>query len=188
MNSLDIVFLAIIGVSVLYSFIRGLVREIFSFLAVILGFLGASYGYVVFARWLRRWVENETLAQILAFIALFILIAFLLGLMGRLLSRAVKKMDLRWADRIGGAAFGVIKAVLLIAIILLILTAFLPARSKMISDSKAAPSILAVSRGLSHLAPFKLRSLYAEKEKELRKHFAGRELSAEKAEKGGKKR
>ncbi len=38
----------------------------------------------------------------------------------------MKKMDLGWADRIGGAAFGFLKAILLIAIILLVLTAFLP--------------------------------------------------------------
>jgi uncharacterized membrane protein required for colicin V production len=45
MNALDIIFLVLTGASVIYSLIRGLTREIFSFLAVVLGFFGASYGH-----------------------------------------------------------------------------------------------------------------------------------------------
>jgi len=189
MNSLDIIFLILISVSVLYSVIRGLVREIFSLLAIILGFLGASHTYSTFANWLGKWIRNETIAQILAFAILFILIAFILGLLGRVLSRLVKKMDLSWADRLGGGAFGFLKAVFLIAIILLVLTAFLPSRSKLVSESRVSPVILAITRQISYLIPVKFRALYTAKEKELKKYWATRELTEEKAgAQGGTKR
>lgn len=189
MNSLDIIFLILIGLSVFYSFIRGLVREVFSFLAIILGFLGASHAYLTVANWLRKWMANETLAQILGFAILFILIAFSLGLLGRVLSRLVKKMDLSWADRLGGGAFGFLKAILLIAIILLVLTAFLPSRSKLVSESRVSPVVLAITRQLSHLVPVKFRALYTAKEKELKKYWATKELVGEKTgAQGGTKR
>jgi membrane protein required for colicin V production len=189
MNNLDIFFLVLIGISILYSLIRGLVREIFSFLAIIFGFIGASYGYTYAARWLGGWVDNEALALILGFLVLLILISVLISLLGRLLSGLVKKAHLTWADRIGGGAFGFLKAVFLIAIFSLVLTAFLPSKSRILSDSKIAPAALTLAGGLSVLVPEKLQNLYADKEKELKKYWASRELNGGKSDsKGGKKR
>lgn len=188
MNTLDVIFLILIAASVIYSLIRGLVREIFSFLSFILGFFGASYGYSTAANWLKRWLDNEILAQILGFAILFVLIALAISLLGKALSGLVKKMDLGWADRVGGAAFGFLKAVLLIAIILLVLTAFLPPKSNTLTESKISPAALAIARGLSILVPEKFRVAYSEKEKALKKYWATQELLGEKAEsKGGKK-
>ncbi|MGQ9694771.1 MAG: CvpA family protein [Thermodesulfobacteriota bacterium] len=181
MNTLDIILLIIISVSIIYSLIRGLVREIFSLLAIILGFLGASYGSATVGRWLSRWISNETLALIVGFLILFVLIALIISLSGKTLSRIIKKMDLGWADHMGGAAFGFIKAILLIAIILLIMTAFLPSKSKLLSESVISPAVLNIARGLSFLIPEKFRNIYLEKEKDLRKYWATKELAADKS-------
>ena len=164
MNGLDIIFLILMGVSVIYSFIRGLVREVFSFLAIILGFFGASYAYLTVAHWLRKWMENETVAHILGFAILFILIALCLSLLGRVLSRLVQKVDLSWADRLAGGAFGFLKAILLIALILLVLTAFLPPRSKLVSESRVSSVVLVITRHLSSLVPAKFGALYTAKD------------------------
>jgi len=189
MNSLDIIFLVLIGASIIYSLIRGLVREIFSFLSIVFGFLAASYGAANLGQWLKRWVENETLAQILGFAILFVLVVLAISLLGKLLSRLVKKMDLGWADHAGGAAFGFLKAVLLIAIILLVMTAFLPPKSKILSESQVSPIAVNIARGLSFIVPEKLRTLYEEKEKELKKYWTTKELAGGKNEaKGGKKK
>ncbi len=188
MNTLDIIFLILIGASVLYSLIRGLVREVFSFLAMILGFCGASYGYLAIASRLRRWVENETLAQVFGFVLLFILLALAITLLGRALSRFVKKTNLSLGDHLGGGAFGFLKAIFLVAVILLVLTAFLPPRSKVLLESKVSPHILTIARQLSFLVPEKLRALYTARERELKKYWASEEPAIEKIEiKGGKK-
>ena len=188
MNTLDVIFLILIGASVLYSLIRGLVREIFSFLSIILGFFGASYGYSTVAQWLKRWITNETLAHILAFAILFIIIALVIGLLGRVLSRLIHKGGLGWADRMGGAAFGFLKAVFLVAIIILVLTAFLPPKSTILLESRVSPAALAIARGLSFLVPEKFHQLYAQKEKELKKHWAIKEFSLKKTESKGLKK
>lgn len=180
MNTLDVILLIIISVSIIYSLIRGLVREIFSLLAIIFGFLGAAYGSATVGRWLSRWISNETLALIVGFLILFVLIALIISLSGKTLSRIIKKMDLGWADHLGGAAFGFIKAILLIAIILLIMTAFLPSKSKLLSESVISPVALNITRGLSFLIPEKFRNIYLEKEKDLRKYWATKELAADK--------
>jgi membrane protein required for colicin V production len=188
MNTLDIIFLVIIAASVIYSLVKGLTREIFPFLAVILGFFGASYGYSRVAEWLKGWVEKETAAQILGFAVLFLVVAVAVILVGRLLSRLIHKGGLGWADRMGGAAFGLLKAVLLIAIILLVLTAFLPPKSQILRESKISPIALTIARGLSFLVPEKFHKLYAEKEKELRKYWALRDFLPEKPEVKGLKK
>jgi membrane protein required for colicin V production len=188
MNVLDIIFLVLTGASVIYSLIRGLAREIFSFLAVVLGFFGAGYGYSWAAEWLKGWVQQETLAQILGFAILFLLVALAVSLLGRLLSGIIHKGGLGWADRIGGAAFGFLKAVLLIAIILLALTAFLPAKSEFLAESKVSPAALAIARGLSFLVPDKFHDLYEQKERELKKYWANRDFPLEKAGSKGSKR
>jgi membrane protein required for colicin V production len=189
MNALDIIFLALIGASIIYSLIRGLVKEIFSFLSIILGFFAATQGFEILAHWLKRWIDHEMLAQILGFALLFILVAFAISLLGKVLSGVVKKVALGWADRLGGAAFGFLKAILLIAIILLVLTAFLPPKSKVLSESQVSPIALYITRGLSFLVPEKLHALYSEKEKALKKFWATKELADGKQEnKGGKKR
>lgn len=188
MNTLDIIFLTVIGASILYSLIRGLVREVFSFLAIILGFCGASLGYVAMANRLRPWVENETFAQALGFVVLFIFLALAISLLGKALSHLIKKADLSLGDHLGGGAFGFLKAIFLIAVILLVLTAFLPPRSKVLSESKVSPYILAIARQLSFLVPEELRALYIAREKELKKYWAPQELVREKIEiKGGKR-
>jgi membrane protein required for colicin V production len=189
MNTLDIIFCALIGLSVLYSFIRGLVREIFSFLAVILAFLGASYGYETLSLWLGRWMDNPTASRIVSYLALLIAISVVVSIIGRILSGAIKKAHLGWADRTGGAAFGFLKAILLIAIVVLVLTSFLPPKSKLLTESQISPSAVAIARGLSFLAPANLRTLYNEKEKDLRRIWAVRELTGEKPDPkpGGKR-
>jgi membrane protein required for colicin V production len=188
MNSLDIFFVVLVGASILYSLIRGLVREIFSFLAIILGFIGASYGYSYAAKWLGKWIENEFFALTLGFLILLIVISLLISLLGRLLSGLVKKAHLSWADRAGGAAFGFLKAVLLVAILSLVLTAFLPPKSKILTDSKVVQPALTIARGLSIVVPEKLQDLYEEKEKVLRKYWASKELAGEKPERKGEKK
>jgi len=188
MNTLDIVFLVLIGASVLYSLIRGLVREIFSFLSIIFGFFGASYGYSSLALWLKRLVTNETLAQILGFAILFTAVSLGIGLLGRVLSRLIHKGGLGWADRMGGAAFGFLKAILLVAIILLVLTAFLPQRSAILLESKVSPMALSIARGLSFLVPEKFQELYTQKEKEVKKYWAIQEFSLQKPESKGAKK
>jgi len=188
MNILDIIFLVLIGASVLYSLIRGLIREIFSFLAIILGFFGASYGYSGVAEWLKGWVQQETVAQILGFAVLFLLVALGVSFLGRLLSKVIHKGGLGWADRMGGAAFGFLKAILLIAIILLVLTAFLPPKTKLLLESKISPAALSIARGLSFLVPERFHSLYAQKERELKKYWSFREFPMEKTDSKGMKK
>ncbi len=188
MNTLDIILFIIISGSIIYSLIRGLVREIFSLLSIIFGFLGASYASGLLGRWLSRWISNETLALIIAFLILFMLIALIISLLGKTLSRAVKKMDLGWADHMGGAAFGFIKAILLIAIILFIMTAFLPPKSKLLSESVVSPVAINITRGLSFLLPEKLRKIYLEKERNLRKYWATKELTGDKNSSWGDKK
>ncbi len=186
-NTLDIIFLVLTGVSVLYSLIRGFVREVFSLLALIFGFIAASYGYSIPAEWLQGWGANEMVAKIIAFIILLILAVFIISWVGKGFSRLVQKMDLSWADHAGGAAFGFLKAMLLIAILLLVLTAFLPPKTPILSESKVAPTALAVARVLLFFVPQNLQDLYNEKEKDLKEYWGIKRFIPQKTRKEERK-
>ena len=182
-NTLDIIFLTLTGLSVLYSLIRGFVREVFSLLALIFGFIAASFGYPIPAQWLQAWGTNEMVAKILGFIILLILAVFVISWVGKGFSRLVRKMDLSWADHAGGAAFGFLKAMLLIAILLLVLTAFLPPKTPILSESKVAPTALAVARVLIFFVPQNLRDLYTEKEQDLKEYWGIKRFVPQKTKK-----
>ena len=47
MNTLDIVIIVIMVISICYSIYRGFIREIFSLLGIIAGFIAASQFYLV---------------------------------------------------------------------------------------------------------------------------------------------
>ncbi len=182
-NTLDIIFLVLTGASVLYSLIRGFVREVFSLLALIFGFIAASYGYAIPAQWLQAWGANGMVAKILAFIILLILAVFVISWVGKGFSRLVRKMDLSWADHAGGAAFGFLKAMVLIAILLLVLTAFLPPKTRILSESKVSPAALAAARVLLFFVPQDLRDLYLEKEKDLKEYWGIKRFTPQKTKK-----
>jgi len=188
MNTLDIIFLVLIAASVIYSLVQRIGPGDFFFSGHHPGFLRGQLRVRRAAEWLKGWVEQETLAQIFGFAILFLLVAIAVSLLGILLSRLIHRGGLGWADRMGGAAFGFLKAVLLIAIILLVLTAFLPPKSKVLLESKISPAALTIARGLSFLVPEKFHKLYAEKEKELKQYWALRDFLPDKPEIKGLKK
>ena len=88
MTWLDYCILAILGLAVLRSFVRGAVREVFSFLAIITGYLAASRTYGYGASYLEWAVTDERLAGIISFIAVFVTIGLLVGALGRMVHAA----------------------------------------------------------------------------------------------------
>ncbi len=126
MNWIDIVALATLLLLILFGFKRGLIREVGSLLAVLLA-LGLSLLIIPFA--------SRALPRILPFpqkftpwvvaLVVFFLLLFLFQILIHLVHTAVHATPLGLLDRLGGAAFGGLKGLVVIGFFLLILT-FLP--------------------------------------------------------------
>ncbi|HEY6328203.1 MAG TPA: CvpA family protein [Blastocatellia bacterium] len=144
MTLLDYFVLVVVGVSVVFGFIRGIIRSVISMAAALAGLIGAAYLYPYGARPVG-WFVSHPAADFISFLLIFLL--FLIGgaLLSRVLLSAARLAHLRWADRLLGAGFGLVKAWLICSVIYLALTAF-PLRIDAVERSAFSPVLLAGSR------------------------------------------
>lgn len=101
------------------GFRKGLVVEIFSLLALILGIFCAVY-FPSYAGELiqTNFQVQDHLIPILAFVVTFIVVVVLVNLTGKLIEKMVDVLALSFFNKLGGLAFGVLKAALVLSILL----------------------------------------------------------------------
>ncbi len=159
MSGLDWIIVAVLLVSVLLAASQGFFYELFSLAGVIVGYLTAAWGYTRVASWYLPFVKSAWVADIAGFLTIFIAVALIAGIVGRLARWFFKEAGLRWFDRLLGAAFGLIRGVLAVAVLLLALTSFAPDNS-LIAQSSIAPYMLVVTRAAVWVAPANVRSRF----------------------------
>ncbi len=167
MNSLDITILVLITVSILFGVARGLVREIFSLLALILGFLIAARFYVIPAAYMRQWITQEALASFIGFILIFLGVSITIGITGTLLRSFLKRANLDVQDRLLGGIFGFIKGLLIATVMVLILMAFMPPKQPFLSQSKLLPYFVRLGGLVVGVIPDALRDTVDRKKDDL---------------------
>jgi membrane protein required for colicin V production len=124
MNWLDFVIIGMLAVFVLAAYSSGLIREVITFVAVILGIVFASIFYDNFASKVLTFIHDQEVARGVS----FLIFVGALYLLGQILAYIVKKfatlLMLGWADHIGGAFFGLLKGLLIVQILLIVLAAY----------------------------------------------------------------
>ena len=119
-NYVDILFLLILIVSVLFAFSRGIVKEIFSTGNwIISGWLAFKY-YLEIQPYFLEYISPEILADISSFSSLFIIFLFIGTLVNQFISSRVKNSVFAPLDKILGLFFGILRALILISIIVLL--------------------------------------------------------------------
>jgi uncharacterized membrane protein required for colicin V production len=125
-------------------------------------------------------LKNEWLAEIFAFLIIFFAILILFSLAGRIARKLMRAAGLSGFDRFLGALLGVVKGCLVVAVVLMGMTAFTPT-SKVLENSELAPYFLVVGRAAIWVAPSALRARFYEGLDFL--HRAPKELSGAPASK-----
>lgn len=117
MTIFDYIVLSIIGLSVILSVMRGVVREVLA----IVGLVAAFYVGVTYTNQLLPMmpvdIPNEALRVLAAFLVLFLATLLLATLLGIALSAIFKKAGLGWLNRFLGALFGVARGLLIVCVI-----------------------------------------------------------------------
>lgn len=163
MNGLDIFFLVIIVISMVFSLFRGMIKEIFSILSIVGGIIIANLLYPKVAVLLMRFITSTLWANIIAFVVIFLIVCVLINFVGILLSKTLKKLALSWLDRVGGVAFGFIRGVIIVVILVIILTKFPMAGSdKLITSSQIVPHLYVVVKILLAFLPPEFSSIINE--------------------------
>ncbi len=152
LNPLDWAIAAVLGVSALSAFMRGLIRSLFSIAGVALGILLGAWYAPMLAGVLVRWIPRPLFAEIAAFLLILAGCYAAAMLTGHLLRSACQALGLGFADRLGGAAFGILRAVLLLAALLLPLSPFLP-MLPLARNSILLPYLRTAAHGVSFVLP-----------------------------------
>jgi membrane protein required for colicin V production len=117
MTAFDYAVLTIIGLSVIFSVMRGMVKEVLS----ILGWVAAFYVGRTYTNQLLPLmpadIPTESLRILAAFLGLFLATLLLSTLLAIAISAVCKKIGLGWFDRLLGAFFGVFRGVLIVCIL-----------------------------------------------------------------------
>jgi len=114
MAALDWVFAAVLLVSLLLGALRGLVYEVLSVLSWIAAFILAQWFAPVVAGWLPMGEAAEPVRYAAGFVLVFIAAVFAGGLLAWLTKKLIEAVGLRPADRALGAAFGLVRGVVLV--------------------------------------------------------------------------
>ena len=126
MNWADWAIVAILGLSILISLVRGFVREALSLVIWALAFIGATVFHQELAPLLSNLIETPSLRALSAWIALFFGILMLGSLVSFLLGQLVESTGLTGTDRLLGSVFGALRGFILVMAILIILPGILP--------------------------------------------------------------
>ena len=125
MTLFDYLVLLIVGVSIGFSLMRGLVREVLSLASWIGAFFVARFGAPVVADWLPRAIAHQGARFAVGFVLVMIASVLLFSLISLQLAKIVKLAGLTGTDRVLGALFGFARG-LLVTIVLVLVAGLTP--------------------------------------------------------------
>lgn len=161
MNILDILIAVIVGFCLIRGIFRGIIKEVTSILGVFVGFFIAYNYYPVVAHFLSRFIVKPYL-NIVSFVLVFTVLFLGVGFVGVILKHVLKAVALGWADRILGGTFGFVKAILIVSVLMVPLTTFLPQKSPFIKDSLLAPYVSFISEKMVTIVPKEMKQKFGD--------------------------
>ncbi len=169
MNFFDIAVIIITGYCLVRGVFRGLIKEISSIVGVLGGFYAAYTYYGDLGKLLARWISDTTYLNILSFLIIFVGIFLVISIVGVIIKYILNISFLGWFDRICGALLGLIRGGLIVCVIFILLTAFLPKGAPIIRDSMLSPYVAQVSEKMVNVVSHNMRQDFSAKIKELKK-------------------
>jgi membrane protein required for colicin V production len=180
MTAADWLIVAVVLLNVFLAAMHGFFAELLSTAGLVVGYIVAAWRYQHVAAWFMSFLKSELLAEIFGFLIIFFAVLVLFTLAGRIARKLMKVAGLSGFDRFLGALLGLVKGGLVVAVVLMGMTAFSPT-SQMLEKSELAPYFLVAGRAAIWVAPSDLRARFYEGLDFL--HRAPRDLSGTPASK-----
>jgi membrane protein required for colicin V production len=151
MNYIDIIILIALALGMIGGFINGLVKEVASLAALILGIWGAiRFSSFTAAKLYDYFDMTGKYVGIISFVLTFIIIVIIIHFIGILVDKLVNAVALGFVNRLLGIAFGLFKSVLIMSVILVVLNA-IDARRPFLPKERIEQSML--YNPISDIAP-----------------------------------
>lgn len=144
MHWLDLIIVGVIAWMTFTAFSRGLIREVVTLFALILGAVIAGAFYDELSANLEFMVDDETTRNLISFGALLAGILILGQLVAGVLRKTARLFMLGPFDQLGGAAFGFVKGIIIVEVALIAISVF-PASvtvANAVDDSTLATAFL----------------------------------------------
>ena len=149
----DWAFLGVLVVSLIIGAWRGLVYEILSVLGWALSFYIAQWFAPEVAAVLPLQSASDPVRYAAAFVLIFIVSVFLAGLLAVLFKKLVEAIGLRPVDRTLGAAFGLMRGVILLLAVTVVVNMTAFKASDWWQESVGAGVLTAAVQGLKPVLP-----------------------------------
>ena len=158
-NLLDGLFSSFSLGSVVYSALKGFVRELLGMLSLVAAFFVSVWFYRVASEPFKEVVKTENIALFLGFASVFLGTLLVGALVIWAVQKLIKFAKIQWFDRLLGAAFGFIRGWILGSIVFLALTSF-DLQSERVRSSQLAPYYLPGARIIALATPHDLKTRF----------------------------
>lgn len=114
---IDIVILVVLVSGAIAGFARGLIKQVASLAGLVIGLVAARMLYATVADMLQPVIGGSmSLAQVISFVLIWLAIPLFFALLANVITKAMEAIKLGWLNRITGAAFGLVKYLLIICL------------------------------------------------------------------------
>jgi len=124
MNWLDIAIVLIVAFFVTTAFSAGLIRELVTLVSAVVGVVVAGLFHDDLARDVLVFIDDDQAARAIGFLVLLGAIYLAGQLIAIMLKQVAAILLLGWADRLGGALFGLLKGLLVVEVLLILFVTY----------------------------------------------------------------
>lgn len=120
LGTFDIIALIVILIPAIKSLIKGFLKEIFETVGLVGGLILGRLLCVPVGSLFKAWISNEWAMKAVGFVVVYLIVFLACFIIQFVAKKAVNKVNLTTADRIGGFLVGAIKGMLLIGVFVLL--------------------------------------------------------------------
>jgi len=168
MNGLDYLIVAIIGLSALHGYARGILRIASSLIALVAAaYFSSLYSPAAGAYLARAFGIRTASGNALGYVVIFLGVTILVAWAGGKVAELIRAVHMSWADRLGGSIIGAALGALVAGLIVVIATVTLPPDTPAIRNSQLAPRVLQYTHDLAGFVPSEIRDDYYRRESQV---------------------
>jgi membrane protein required for colicin V production len=159
MNPLDLGVIGVIGLSAIFAFARGFVREALSIIAWVGAGFATLYGFNMVYAIVDPMVHNPLLSQLISGFGLFVAALIVLTILTGVVAGTVRSSGLSPIDRTLGFIFGLIRGAFILSLAYLLLDVSVQKNDRPVwlRDAKSEPYLQQGADMLRNLLPESLR-------------------------------
>lgn len=151
MNMADAAILMFWLVCLIRGIFRGPVNELFSIAGVLVGLFAAAFFYPPVSRMLSGWIDSSSMRDLTCFLTIFGCLYLLMSVSGVIATYLLHLRRSGWMNRTLGAGLGLLKGMLVVAVLLVPLVSFLPKHATWIGGSAILPFENHLSEKMVHV-------------------------------------